>query len=183
MRSRQTMTKQTLAGPMRRIGRLSRGCGLLAAVLAACSLCDSAIGSTNLVADSVADYSLVQGQSNWHYGYCSSNYSVAGFVPFSTTGNCCGFGRLLVAPAKTSGPQCGNGAVIPTALTATEGASGCPTPLCGDGSAPPLELSVFTESLPIAMRQGLAAMAETAPQRYMLMAPWCSPPQLPTVSK
>jgi hypothetical protein len=92
MRSTQTMTKQTLAGSVRRIARLSRGCGLLAAVLAACYPCDSAIGSTNLVADSVADYSLVQGQSNWYCGYCSSNYSVAAFVPFGTTGNCCGFG-------------------------------------------------------------------------------------------
>jgi hypothetical protein len=69
-----------------------RGFGLLAVVLAACSLGNSANGSTNLVADSVADYSLVQGQSNWYYGYCSSNYSAAGFVPFGATGNCCGFG-------------------------------------------------------------------------------------------
>jgi len=49
--------------------------------------------ATSIIADSVADYSIVQGQNNWSYGYCVGAYSVNGFVPFSSINNCCGLGN------------------------------------------------------------------------------------------
>jgi hypothetical protein len=41
------------------------------------------VAGTNALADSVVDFSSVQGQGGWFYGYCSNNYAVAGFQQFS----------------------------------------------------------------------------------------------------
>ena len=63
----------------------------IAAALA-CSFCGSTFASTNVVADSVAEFSLAQGQNNWYYGSCVGGYSKNAFNLFTTTFNCCGFG-------------------------------------------------------------------------------------------
>jgi hypothetical protein len=55
-------------------------------------LSDPALGQTNIIADSVADYSITQGYKNWYYGYCVGSYAPKGFTQFNENFNCCGLG-------------------------------------------------------------------------------------------
>jgi hypothetical protein len=65
---------------------------LLFVTVFASLLSDSALGQTNVIADSVADYSITQGYKNWYYGYCVGSYAQNAFSQFTANFNCCGLG-------------------------------------------------------------------------------------------